>query len=233
MNEQMQNIIKDYESYNKIEKECNNMAKNPVYSSYKDSSLLMLKCIKKVLRNYSDDMIKHQQNLVNMVDPISKELNLTKKQIHSLKLIASVHDIGKIAIEQETLNQVSKLNEAQIISMKTHTKEGYKIISSVKEFKDVAKIELYHHEKYDGTGYPYGLKGEQIPYLSRILSVLDVYDVILNGRVYKEPVSNNKAIAELNRCAGSQFDPKVVEAVTKVYGKNEETDYDFQLAPAK
>jgi len=96
-------------------------------------------------------------------------------------------------------------------TMKKHAERGYKIASSTEEFSVIAKYILHHHEKWDGTGYPNGLKGEEIPLFSRIIAIADAYDVMTHARPYSEPLPKKEALKEIKKCSGSQFDPEMVD----------------------
>lgn len=137
-------------------------------------------------------------------------------EIEEIKLIAEVHDIGKISISDNILHKPSKLDENEYEQIKYHSESGYKIISNIIDNEDIAIAVLYHHEKYDGTGYPHGLKGEKIPLYSRIISICDAYDAMTSDRVYREALSKKQAIKEIKRNAGTQFDPVLVERFLKI-----------------
>ena len=136
-----------------------------------------------------------------------------------------LHDIGKIAIDDHILNKPDRLDEEEYTEIKKHPEIGYRILSSVNELSEMAEYVLCHHEAYDGKGYPRGLKGEEIPYLSRIIAVTDAYDAMTRDRSYRKAMTQKEAGEELNRCAGTQFDPHIVE----VFLKNMETLDDITI----
>ena len=105
--------------------------------------------------------------------------------------------------------------------MKEHPQKGYRILKPLTDFKDVSLAVLYHHEKMDGTGYPEGLKGEEIPFLARLVSVVDSFHAMVSKRPYHDGIANAEALAEIKRCSGTQFDPKIVEAFERAYQKDE------------
>jgi len=142
---------------------------------------------------------------------LGKRMNLDNDKINELGLLALLHDIGKMAISDDILQKPGKLTEEEWEKMKRHSEIGYRIAETSPELIHISKYILFHHERWDGTGYPRGLKGDEIPLLSRIISVVDVYDVMTNARVYKDPVSHDEALKEIIRCADSQFDPYVVK----------------------
>jgi HD-GYP domain-containing protein (c-di-GMP phosphodiesterase class II) len=112
-----------------------------------------------------------------------------------------------------------KLTSEEWEVMKTHSDIGYRIVKSAPELAHIADEILAHHERYDGTGYPNGLKGESIPLISRIINVVDSFDAITNKRVYKDALSFNYAIEELKKCSGTQFDPIIVEKFIEIITK--------------
>ena len=104
-----------------------------------------------------------------------------------------------------------RLTDEEFEIMKSHTEKGYRIVHASGNLENVAKCVLMHHERYDGRGYPLGLKGEAIPIIARIINIADSYDVMTHARVYKEPISKEEAIEEIKRCSGTQFDPNIAE----------------------
>jgi HD-GYP domain-containing protein (c-di-GMP phosphodiesterase class II) len=150
-------------------------------------------------------------------------------------LIASLHlhDVGKIGIPDNILMKPASLNEEEWKIMRQHPVKGAKILEPLTGFKDVANIVLHHHENYDGTGYPEGLKGEQIPIEARIVSVVDAFHAIVSKRCYSKGRPISVAFQELERCAGTQFDRRVVEAFIRSYkrtlnGKHKKDHYDAE-----
>ncbi|MEA1968041.1 MAG: response regulator [Thermodesulfobacteriota bacterium] len=141
-----------------------------------------------------------------------------------LELAASMHDTGKIGIQDSILKKPGKLNAAEWKIMKTHTTIGYDILSTSKSpfFKLASKIALFHHEKWNGNGYPNGLKGTSIPESARIVAIGDVFDALTMQRPYKAPWSIDDSFAEIKRSAGTHFDPEFVECFVKI--KNEIID---------
>lgn len=158
-------------------------------------------------RNYETE--EHAQRMRKISMHLGKALGLSSKELDQLNLLSILHDIGKIAIPDTILTKPGKLDEQEWEEMKKHTEAGYRIAKSSYELEHIAEYILSHHERWDGTGYPRGLKGREIPRLSRILSVVDAYDVMTHSRPYKEAMSCRDAIEEIKRCAGSQFDPEV------------------------
>lgn len=144
---------------------------------------------------------------------IAKSFGMCEEDVELMRLSAPMHDIGKVGIEDSILLKPGKLEYDEFEIMKTHAEIGYKILSVKKTplLNFASEIAYFHHEKYDGSGYPRGIRGEDIPLNARIVAVVDVFDALLSRRPYKEPLSIEKAMEILQKDAGSHFDPIVVE----------------------
>src|SRR5262249_20461242 len=129
-----------------------------------------------------------------------------------------LHDIGKLKIPDSILFKPAKLNDEEWLTMRRHPEYGYEFLSKVEFLRGAAEIVYSHHEKYDGTGYPRRLRGEQIPIGARVFMIVDTVDAMIYKRPYNTPVSFQEAAAEVRRCAGSQFDPGVVELTLAYLG---------------
>lgn len=155
---------------------------------------------------------QHTERVMVNVIQVGEKLGLERSVIDELTIAAELHDIGKIGVSERILLKPGPLTEEEYEIMKTHSEKGYRIVMASSELKNIAESVLYHHERWDGKGYPIGLKGEEIPLLARIINVCDSYDVMTNTRVYnKKAKSKEDAIKELRRCSGTQFDPKIVD----------------------
>jgi putative nucleotidyltransferase with HDIG domain len=143
---------------------------------------------------------------------LASRLGVTPEQLTEISYGALLHDVGKIGVPDSILLKPGKLNEEEWQTMRNHTLIGYKMISRIKFLKGAADIVLYHHERCDGAGYPYGISGSDIPIGARIFSVVDTFDAITSKRVYKDAVPIELAKKEIERCSGDQFDPEVVAA---------------------
>lgn len=146
---------------------------------------------------------------------IGERLGLPRERLHGLELSALLHDIGKIGTPDQILHKVQSLNTAEFNVMKLHPLTGAELLSQVEALKPLVPFVKHHHERFDGRGYPDGLKGEDIPLESRIIIVADTYDAMTTTRSYRKGLDKKVAIKEIQRCAGSQFDPKVVDVFTK------------------
>ncbi len=172
--------------------------------------------MKKTLYEKSHETEAHTSRLRDLCMMIALELNLSENEKNDLELFAVLHDIGKITIDDRILNKNGPLDEEEWSEMKKHPETGCRIALSAVELSHISEYILTHHERWDGNGYPQGLRGRQIPLLSRILSVVDAYDAMTQDRVYRKAMSIKDAIAELKSAAGSQFDPKVVSLFIEI-----------------
>lgn len=156
------------------------------------------------------DTETHVQRTHLLGQQLGRRLGLSDSQLSSLALLCLLHDIGKLGIPLEILNKPGKLTPNEWEVMKSHVEKGYRIARAAPELETIADLILYHHECWDGSGYPDGLKQEAIPLLSRIIAVVDTYDAMTNDRPYRKAMSVHQARTELRRHAGTQFDPGIV-----------------------
>lgn len=206
-----------YESIDKIIKRAEDrMYRNKLLED-RSTRNSIISSLSKTLSEKSYETEEHAQRIYSYCSRICELLNLDSNKTDELYLLAKLHDIGKIAIEDKILNKPDKLNDDEWKVMKTHSEIGYRIASSTPDLRHIAYYILTHHEKYDGTGYPKGLKGEEIPLLSRLLAIVDAFDVMTHDRPYRKAISVEEAIKELKRCAGTQFDPNLVEICIQAF----------------
>ena len=142
---------------------------------------------------------------------IGKYLNLSENDIKNLRIGGLFHDIGKIGVPDSILQKESKLTDDEYSEIKNHPSIGAHILSTATIFKDIIPIVKHHHERFDGHGYPSQLAGEDIPYLARITAVADTFDAMSSRRSYRDALPVETVIAEIDRCKGSQFDPKIAD----------------------
>jgi len=158
----------------------------------------------------------HVWRMQELAFRIGEKIGLPDSELNRLELLITLHDIGKIKIPEEILTKESPLTDEEWAVIKKHPETGFKIARSTEEFAHVAEEILAHHEHWDGSGYPQGLAGEDIPLLARITTLVDALDVMFNGRQYKKAMDKEEIIAELRRCAGRQFDPQLVDVLVEI-----------------
>ena len=203
-------------------------------------------CIQKVLKNAEDDMYRHKlyesasmrsktvelimntlyeksnremmhSNRVGQIcEKIGLKMNLEKDEINQIRTAGLIHDIGKMGIDEKILNKPGKLSDEEWKEIQRHPEIGYRILSSVIEFSEMANCILEHHERWDGRGYPKGLKGEEISLQGRIVAVADSFDAMTSDRTYRKGLAQDDAIAEIKKCAGTHFDPRVTKMLIEV-----------------
>jgi len=159
----------------------------------------------------------HSHRVTEMAVKIAYEMGVSREELEVLKIAGALHDIGKIAIPDAILLKPGRLTTEEYEVIKTHSDLGEQILAPVSLFDEEKKIVRHHHERWDGRGYPDGLKGEEIPLLARILAVADTYDAITNNRPYQKARSHEVAMEEILRNAGTQFDPSVVDCLMAVH----------------
>jgi PAS domain S-box-containing protein/putative nucleotidyltransferase with HDIG domain len=169
----------------------------------------------------------HQNRVSELAVAIGQEMNLSEKQIHGIRLAAIIHDLGKIHIPAEILSKPGKLSAIEFMLIKTHPQEGYNILKEVKFPWPIADIILQHHEKIDGSGYPQGLKGDEILLEAKIICVADVVEAMSSHRPYRASLGMEPSLEEIKRGRGSLYDPAVVDACLKLF---EEKRFSFTTA---
>ncbi len=152
---------------------------------------------------------------MNVAATIAREMGLAEPEVENVRLAGLLHDIGKIGIIEALLERPAELSEDEFPPLRLHPEKGVAILAPIRQLQDVLPGVLHHHERMDGSGYPHGLKGEEIPLAARIVAVADSFDAMVSERPYKKGLSVREAVTELKRCAGSQFDRAVVEVFAR------------------
>jgi putative nucleotidyltransferase with HDIG domain len=172
---------------------------------------ITLQALGEALDYKNAETFHHTRRVTAFTIAIAKQMGLPKEEISVIARGAFLHDIGKMAIPDGILNKPGKLTEPEVEIMKEHAYLGYKILSKIPFLTEAAEIVYSHQERYDGTGYPRGLKGEQIPLGARIFSIADTLDAITSDRIYRKAQSRAAARAEIESWSGRQFDPAIVK----------------------
>jgi putative nucleotidyltransferase with HDIG domain len=155
----------------------------------------------------------HSERVSKISRRIAEAMEFDEETNKEIEYAGLMHDIGKIAINSSILNKPGNLTGSEYQEIKRHAESGYQILRSVDSYTSLAEIALSHHERWDGNGYPRGLKGEEIPLIARIISAADSYEAMTATRPYKSSMSKEEAIEELLKNSGTQFDPKIVNVL--------------------
>lgn len=161
----------------------------------------------------------HSKRVGDLCKAIAKRMGFSEERVNRMQIAGLMHDIGKIGVPEVLLNKPTALTPSEWEKMKRHPEIGYRILISTQEYSEVADFILAHHERFDGTGYPRGLRGEAIPLEARIICVADSYDAMTTKRTYKAGLEWKEAIVEMQNCAGTQFDPEIVEQLIAIIGE--------------
>ena len=181
-----------------------------------DAYRTTLKALTAALETRDLETHGHSERVVNFSLRLGQELGLDAEQMRSLEFGSLLHDIGKIGVPDAILRKPAKLTEEEWVRMREHPLHGQKILRGIEFLEGAARVVAQHHERWDGSGYPLGMRGAQIDLNARIFAVADAFDAITSDRVYRAGRSYDEALAELETYAGLQFDPRVVEAFRHV-----------------
>jgi putative nucleotidyltransferase with HDIG domain len=198
------------------------------HQKIKEAHLVLISTLSNALDSRDTYTSGHSHNVSRYATNIAMEMELSNDIIDTIRIGGLLHDIGKIGIPESILLKPGKLSDDEFNTIKKHPMIGYEMIKHVKEFQDNGILEIvkYHHEHYDGKGYPNGLKGEQIPLVARIMCVADSFDAMTSKRVYSQKMSINDALFEIKKNKGTQFDPEIVDVFVRLF----ETDnHDFSI----
>jgi len=161
----------------------------------------------------------HSKKVSELCAAIAEKMHFTQEEVKQMGFAGLMHDIGKMVIDEKIINKPEKLNPEEWKEMQRHSEIGFRILSSVSEFSEIATYILQHHERWNGGGFPKGLRGEEIIMQARMISIAEVYAELTTARAYRHVLSEEDAIAEIKRCSGTQFDPDVARVfIEKVMG---------------
>lgn len=201
----------EHESLEKVFKLAEESMYRKKLLEYKSFHSAIMDSIKTTLFEKSNETEEHAERMADLAKQLGRALALDQEDLVALELVATLHDIGKISIDSNILNKQGELTDEEWTEIKKHPEVGYRIAQTVPELRKISEYILCHHERWDGGGYPQGLKAEEIPLLARIITIVDSYDAMTQDRSYHPAMSLNEAICELKNHAGTQFDPVLVE----------------------
>ncbi len=208
MEQSIQDVIREAEE---------RMYRNKLLES-KSTHSSIIASLEKTLWEKTHETEEHARRMQEVARALGVDMGLSEDQLTNLSLLAILHDVGKVAVPDAILVKPGQLTAEEWQTMKRHPETGYRIAVASANLAPIADLILSHHEHWDGSGYPRGLVGEDIPLLARIIAVADAYDVMTSGRPYRRAMTEEEAMAELQRCSGQQFDPSVVEALLTMGG---------------
>lgn len=166
---------------------------------------------------HDQEVYAHAQRILPLAEAVARRLGFSSDEILHTCIAALLHDIGKRGVPDDILHKAGPLNDEEWVIMRTHTEIGYMLLLEQQGiFAQIAYAVLTHHERWDGLGYPLGLMGEEIPLIARIITVIDSYDAMTSVRPYKGARTHEETCTELQRCTGTQYDPRVIEAALPV-----------------
>ncbi|MDO9341131.1 MAG: HD-GYP domain-containing protein [Bacteroidales bacterium] len=199
----------------------------PIELVKKEYFELVIKTLLSALKCKDDYTWGHSLRVAYFCVSVGREMGLTEAEIYELEVSALFHDIGKIGVPDSVLLKPSRLTDDEFLEMKLHPSKSYEILQDFPVFHKMAINAKYHHERYDGRGYPEGIKAEKIPLFSRIILIADTFDAMTSTRPYRKGMPFEVAFSELREFGGTQFDPFIVEkfisCMTKEQSKNEDT----------
>ena len=164
----------------------------------------------------------HSMRVAKYSSMLARKMGFDEVKVEEIYNMALLHDIGKIGVPDEIINKTSSLTDEEFYVMKKHPKTGYDILSEMSEIKDLGIGARWHHERYDGKGYPDGLKGEEIPLQARIICVADAYDAMTSNRSYRSSMSQDKVKTEIIEGRGTQFDPGIADVMLEIIDEDKE-----------
>jgi HD-GYP domain-containing protein (c-di-GMP phosphodiesterase class II) len=159
----------------------------------------------------------HGARVAALAVPIAERLGWEPERIAALRFGAPLHDIGKVAVRKDVLRKPGPLSLAELAEIRVHPRAGAELVLPIPSARRALPYVLFHHERWDGGGYPSGIRGHAIPVEARLLAVADAFDAMTSPRPYRRPLDPERALAELGACAGSQFDPRIAELFLEVW----------------
>ena len=182
----------------------------------------MLASISRALEE-RDHTLGHGARVAALAEPVALRLGWDRERIRSLRWAAPLHDIGKVKIRPQLLGKSGPLTPEEVAEIRRHPAAGAQLVMPLRRFHDALPYVLFHHERWDGDGYPAGLSGRRIPIEARILAVADAFDAMISPRPYRRALTHEHALAEVERGAGTQFDPVAAELFVEAWADGWDT----------
>lgn len=202
----------------RIEESTKNLTR--LYEDLKETYMRTIKALAHAIDARDHYTFSHSDNVTRVTELIARQMGLEMAKIDDIRDACQLHDLGKIGIHDSILSKPDMLTQEEFNEIKLHSEKGAQILEPLKFLENVINIVKHHHERWDGKGYPDGLKGEEIPLGARIMTVADSYDAMVSARPYRKVgLSQHEAVEEIKKNSGTQFDPQVVEAFLKIIDK--------------
>jgi HD-GYP domain-containing protein (c-di-GMP phosphodiesterase class II) len=182
----------------------------------------MLQSIARALEQ-RDQTVGHGDRVAALAEPVALELGWDRERIRSLRWAAPLHDVGKVKIRPQLLGKSGPLTEDEVAEIRSHPAAGAQLVLPLRRFHDALPYVLFHHERWDGEGYPAGLSGRRIPIEARILAIADAFDAMISPRPYRGALTHAHALAEVEEGAGTQFDPRAAELFVETWAEGWDT----------
>ena len=163
----------------------------------------------------------HSARVTALAEEVALRLGWGEARLASLRIGGPLHDIGKLAVSDEVLRKEGRLDDGELAQIREHPKIGVRILLGLAALREAIPYVLYHHERWDGDGYPSGKAGEEIPIEARVLAIADAFDAMTSDRPYRTALSRDEALAEVERCAGTQFDPAIARVFLELFAEAE------------
>ena len=161
----------------------------------------------------------HSARVTALAEAVARALGWSEERLASLRVGGPLHDIGKLAVSDDVLRKEGRLDDRELAQIREHPKIGAKLLLRVAALREAIPYVLYHHERWDGTGYPSGKAGEEIPVEARVLAIADAFDAMTSDRPYRRALTHEEALAEVERCAGTQFDPEIAQVFLEIFAE--------------
>jgi putative nucleotidyltransferase with HDIG domain len=181
----------------------------------------MLSVLSGVIEAHDPYIRGHSARVTALAEAAARQLGWPDEQLASLRVGGPLHDIGKLGVSDEVLSKVGRLDPNELAEIREHPKLGARILLRVSALREALPYVLYHHERWDGAGYPSGKAGKEIPLEARLLAIADAFDAMTSDRPYRRALPQEHALAEVERCAGTQFDPELARVFLELFGQAE------------